>query len=181
MRAAESQVSAARETLRVMEQSVLLAAATVYMDVSRDSANLAVQQNNVRVLERTLTDTNNRFAAGQVTDTDVAQSEAQLAAAQATLHGAEATLAITQANYRRIIGVDPANLAPASSVERIAPSTLNSAIALGTAQNPSVTAAMYGVDVALLQVKISEGALWPTLTAQASVQQQYGPQHHNAA
>jgi outer membrane protein len=175
VRTAESQVSAARETLRVMEQSVLLAAATIYMDVSRDSANLAVQQNNVRVLERTLTDTNNRFAAGQVTDTDVAQSEAQLAAAQATLHGAEATLAMTQANYRRIIGVDPANLAPASSVERIAPSTLNSAIALGTAQNPSVTAAMYGVDVALLQVKISEGALWPTLTAQASVQQQYGP------
>jgi outer membrane protein len=157
VRAAESQVSAARETLRVMEQSVLLAAATVYMDMSRDSANLAVQQNNVRVLERTLTDTNNRFAAGQVTNTDVAQSEAQLAAAQATLHGAEATLAITEANYRRIIGVDPANLAPASSVERLAPSTLNSAIALGTAQNPSVTAAM-----------------WPTLTAQASVQQQFG-------
>ncbi len=121
VRAAESQVSAARETLRVMEQSVLLAAATVYMDMSRDSANLEVQQNNVRVLERTLTDTNNRFAAGQVTDTDVAQSEAQLAAAQATLHAAEATLVITQANYRRIIGVDPANLAPASSVERFAP------------------------------------------------------------
>jgi outer membrane protein len=176
VRAAESQVSAARETLRVMEQSVLLAAATVYMDMSRDSANLEVQQNNVRVLDRTLTDTRNRFAAGQVTDTDVAQSEAQLAGAQATLHAAEATLAITQANYRRIIGVDPANLAPASSVERLAPTTLNSAIALGTAQNPSVTAAMYGVDVALLQVKIAEGALFPTLSAQYNVQYNVFPQ-----
>src|ERR1700733_835148 len=174
VRAAESQVSAARETLRVMEESVLLAAATIYMDMSRDAANLEVQRNNVRVLDRTLTDTNNRFAAGQVTDTDVAQSEAQLAAGQASLHAAEAQLAITQANYRRIVGVDPANLAPASSVERFAPSTLNSAIAMGTAQNPSVTAAEYGVDVALLQVKIAEGALYPTLTAQASVQQQYG-------
>jgi outer membrane protein len=48
VRAAESQVAMARETLRVMEQSVLLAAATIYMDVSRDSANLEVQQNNVR-------------------------------------------------------------------------------------------------------------------------------------
>jgi outer membrane protein len=38
-----------------MEQSVLLAAATIYMDISRDSANLEVQQNNVRVLQRTLT------------------------------------------------------------------------------------------------------------------------------
>ena len=96
--------------------------------------------------------------------------------AQANLHAAEATLAITQANYRRIIGVDPANLAPASSVERFAPSTLNSAIALGTAQNPSVTAAMYGVDVALLQVKIAEGALFPTLAAQYNAQYNVFPQ-----
>jgi outer membrane protein len=173
VRAAESQVSAARETLRVMEQSVLLAAATVYMDVSRDSANLEVQQNNVRVLERTLTDTRNRFTAGQVTSTDVAQSEAQLAAGQATLHAAESTLMTTRANYRRIIGDDPANLAPASPVDRLAPSTMNAAIAVGLQQNPSVTAAMYGVDVALLQVKIAEGALWPSLVAQGNIQQQF--------
>jgi outer membrane protein len=175
VRAAESQVSAARETLRVMEESVLLAAATAYMDMSRDSANLEVQQNNVRVLDRTLTDTRNRFAAGQVTSTDVAQSEAQLAAAQASLHAAESTLMTTRANYRRIIGVEAANLVPASSVDRFAPSTLGAAIAVGTAENPSVTAALYGVDVAQLQVKIAEGALWPTLAAQYNVQQQLFP------
>src|SRR3984885_10939111 len=166
VRAAESQVSAARETLRVMEQSVLLAAATVYMDMSRDRANLEVQQNNVRVLDRTLTDTKNRFAAGQVTDTDVAQSEAQLAAGETTMHAAESTLMTTRANYRRIIGVEAANLAPASSVDRLAPSSLGAAIAAGIAGNLSIVAALYGVDVAQLQVKIAEGALWPTLAAQ---------------
>jgi outer membrane protein len=176
VRAAESQVSAARETLRMMEQSVLLSAATVYMDMSRDSANLEVQQNNVRVLDRTLTDTRNRFSAGQVTDTDVAQSEAQLAAGQASLHSAESTLMTTRANYRRIIGVEPADLQPASSVDRLAPPTLNAAIAVGAAQNPSITAALYGVDVAQLQVKIAEGALWPTLSGQYNIQRQYSPQ-----
>ncbi len=176
VRAAESQVFAARETLRVMEESVLLSAATVYMDMSRDSANLEVQQNNVRVLQRTLQDTRNRFAAGQVTSTDVAQSEAQLAAGDASLHAAESTLLTTRANYRRIIGVEPENLAPASSVDRLAPSTLNAAIAVGIAENPSITAALYGVDVAQLQVKIAEGALWPTLTGQYNVQQQIFPQ-----
>jgi outer membrane protein len=176
VRAAESQVTMARETLRVMEQSVLLAAATIYMDVSRDSANLEVQQNNVRVLQRTLTDTRNRFAVGQVTDTDVAQSEAQLAAAEATMHGAESTLTTTRANYRRIIGVDPGNLSPASSVERMAPPTLTAAIAAGAAENPSVIAALYGIDVAQLQVKIAEGALFPTLAAQYNVQYGVFPQ-----
>ena len=175
VRKAESQVSQARETLRMMEESVLLSAASVYMDMSRDSANLEVQQNNVRVLERTLQDTRNRFTAGQVTSTDVAQAEAQLAAGQATLHAAESTLMTTRANYRRIIGVEPANLAPATPVDRLAPSTLNAAIALGIRQNPSVTAALYGVDVAQLQVKIAEGALLPTLTGQYSIQDQYYP------
>jgi len=172
VRKAESQVSAARETLRVMEESVLLSGATAYMDVSRDAANLEVQQNNVRVLQRTLKDTRNRFTAGQVTPTDVAQAEAQLAAGEATLHAAESTLMTTRANYRRIIGVEASNLSPASPVDRLAPTTLNAAIAVGIAENPSVTAAIYGVDVAQLQVRIAEGALWPTLALQGSVQQQ---------
>jgi outer membrane protein len=175
VRKAESQVSAARETLRVMEESVLLAAATAYMDMSRDAANLEVQQNNIRVLQRTLKDTQNRFSAGQVTTTDVAQAEAQLAAGEASLHAAESTLMTTRANYRRIIGVEPANLAAASPVDRLSPTTLNAAIAVGTVENPSVTAALYGVDVAQLQVKIAEGALWPTLALQGSVQQQNYP------
>ena len=175
VRSAESQVSQARETLRMLEQSVLLSAATVYMDMSRDAANLEVQQNNLRILDRTLKDTRNRFSAGQVTLTDVAQAEAQLAAGEASLHAAESTLMTTKANYRRIIGNDPANLAPAAPVDRMAPPAMNAAIALGAAQNPSVLAALYGVDVAQLQVKIAEGALWPTLALQGSVQQQTLP------
>jgi outer membrane protein len=175
VRAAESKVSQARETLRVMEESVLLSAATAYMDMSRDTANLDVQQNNVRVLQRTLTDTRNRFSAGQVTSTDVAQSEAQAAAAEAALHAAESTLMTTRANYRRIIGVDPSSLAPASPVDRLAPPTLDGAVALGIADNPSVTAAQYGVDVAQLQVKIAEGALWPTLVGQLNAERQFYP------
>jgi outer membrane protein len=176
VRAAESQVSAARETLRMMESSVLLSAASIYMDMSRDTANLQVQQNNVRVLQRTLADTRNRFNAGQVTATDVAQAEAQLAAAEATQHSAESQLMTTRANYRRIIGVEPANLAAAAPVDRLAPGNLNGAVAAGIAENPSVTAALYGVDVAQLQVKIAEGALWPSLTGQYSIQEQRDPQ-----
>src|SRR5436305_1677198 len=79
-RAAEGQVSGAREGLRVLEQAVLLNAATIYMDYLRDSAIVEVQKSNVRVLEQTLKQTQDRFNVGEVTRTDVAQSEAQLAA-----------------------------------------------------------------------------------------------------
>src|SRR5215213_3021814 len=172
-RAAESQVSGAREALRVLEQTVLLAAATIYMDYLRDSAIVEVQKSNVRVLEQTLKQTRDRFNVGEVTRTDVAQSEAQLAAGRTQLLTAEANLTTTRSNFRRIIGNEPQALAPGSPVDRFLPSTLPAAVELGLIQHPNVTAAMFGIDVSYLQVKVSEGALLPTVTLQASVQQTY--------
>src|ERR1700730_10068819 len=100
-RAAEGQVLAAREGLRVLEQTVLLAAATVYMDYLRDAAILEVNRSNVRVLEQTLKQTQDRFNVGEVTRTDVAQSQAQLAAGQTQLQTALSNLTTTAANYRK--------------------------------------------------------------------------------
>jgi outer membrane protein len=174
-RAAESQVSGAREALRVMEQTILLNAATAYMDVLRDTANLEVQRSNVRVLLETLKQTRDRFRAGEVTRTDVAQAEAQLAAGQSTELAAESTLTTSKANYRQIIGVEPVNLAPGSPVDRFFPKTLPASIDLGLTENPNVTSAMHGVDVSFLQVKINEGALLPVVTAQIAAQQQSEP------
>jgi outer membrane protein len=170
-RAAEGQVSSAREALRVIEQTILLNAATVYMDMLRDSAIAEVQRSNVRVLGETLRQTRDRFSVGEVTRTDVAQSEAQLAAGQFQLLTAESNLTTTRSNYRRVIGTEPGNLSPGTPVDRYAPSTLTGAVTLGLQQNPNVTSAMYGIDVSYLQVKINEGALYPTLTLTSSVQQ----------
>jgi outer membrane protein len=172
-RAAESQVSGAREALRVLDQTVLLSAATIYMDFLRDSAIVEVQQSNVRVLEQTLKQTKDRFNVGEVTRTDVAQSEAQLAAGKTQLLTADANLVTTRSNFRRIIGNEPAGLAPGSPVDRFLPATLPSAVELGLIENPNVTAAMFGVDVNYLQVKVNEGALLPTVSLQAAVQQSY--------
>jgi len=172
-RAAESQVSGAREGLRVLEQSVLLSAATIYMDYLRDSAIVEVQRSNTRVLEQTLKQTQDRFNVGEVTRTDVAQSEAQLAAGKTQQLTAESNLTTTRSNFRRIIGNEPSALAPGSPVDRYLPGTLPAAVDLSLTENPNVTAAMYGIDVNFLQVKINEGALLPTVTVQAAVQQAY--------
>src|SRR5579871_6637403 len=175
VRSAESQVFGAREGLRLMEQSVLLSAATVYMDYLRDAAILEVQRSNTHVLELTLKQTRDRYSAGLVTPTDVAQSQAQLAAAQSQELSAESTLTTTRANYRRIIGKEPANLQPGAPVDRYLPATQSGAIELALRQNPNVTAAMYGVDVSFLTVKINEGALFPTLSLQATVSKSWDP------
>jgi outer membrane protein len=172
-RAAESQVSGAREGLRVLEETVLLNAATIYMDYLRDAATVEVQRSNVHVLEETLKQTRDRFNVGEVTRTDVAQAEAQLAAGKTQELTAESNLVTTKANFRRIIGNNPENLQPGSPVDRFLPKTLQAAVDLSLIENPNVTAAMFGIDVGLLTVKINEGALLPTVNVQANVNQAY--------
>jgi outer membrane protein len=172
-RAAEGQVSGAREGLRVLEQTVLLSAATIYMDYLRDAAIVEVQRSNVKVLEETLLQTRDRFRIGELTQTDVAQAEAQLAAGKTQELAAESTLTTTRSNFRRIIGNEPVALAPGSPVDRFLPVALPAAVELSLMQNPNVTAAMFGIDVNFLQVKVNEGALLPTVSLQASVQQSY--------
>jgi outer membrane protein len=125
------------------------------------------------VLEQTLKQTRDRFDVGTVTRTDVAQAEAQLAAGKSQQLTAEANLVTTRANFRRIIGNEPANLAPGSPVDRFLPKSLPTAVELSLIENPNVTAAMFGIDVNYLQVKINEGALLPTLSLVTSAQEAY--------
>jgi len=172
-RAAEAQVSGSREALRVLEETVLFSAASIYMDYLRDSATVEVNKSNVRVLEQTLKQTRDRFNVGEVTRTDVAQSEAQLAAGKTQELQSESQLNTTRSNYRRIIGSEPQNLAPGSPVDRFLPRSLPQAVDISLIENPNVTAAMYGIDVNFLTVKVNEGALLPTVNLVASVQQQY--------
>src|SRR5579863_5889362 len=151
-RQAESQVDAARETLRVTEQQVLLDAATAYMNLLRDQAVLDLQRRNVEVLTEQLKQTRDRFNVGEVTRTDVAQAESRLAAGRGQLLNAQSNEVTSTANYRRVIGVDPGKLAPGSPVDRFSPNTLPKAITDGEQLSPTVLAAMYGVDIAELAV-----------------------------
>jgi outer membrane protein len=146
------------------------------MDYLRDSAIVEVQRSNVRVLQETLAQTQERFRVGELTNTDVAQADAQLAAGKTQELAAEATLTTTRSNFRRIIGNEPQALAPGSPIDRFLPATLAAAVDLGLQQNPNVIAAMFGIDVNYLQVKINEGALLPTLSLQVAAQQAYEQQ-----
>jgi outer membrane protein len=168
-RQAESNVSAARETLRLTEQTVLLGAATAYMNLLRDIAILDLQRRNVEVLLEQLRQTRDRFNVGEVTKTDVAQSEARVAAGRSSMSAAESNVVTSRATYRQIIGVEAGKLTPAAPVDRYSPKNIGAAIGQGRLENPAVTAAALGVDVATLQVKINEGALYPTITASAGV------------
>ncbi|MDO9412401.1 MAG: TolC family outer membrane protein [Pseudolabrys sp.] len=167
-RQAESQVQAARETLRSTEQSILLQAATAYMNLLRDTAIFDLQKRNVEVLQEQLRQVRDRFNVGEVTRTDVAQSESRLASGRSQVLTAESNFKTSGAIYRQIIGINPGRLSAGTPVDRFSPSNLPGAVGAASANHPSVTAAQYNIDVAQLQVKVAEGALLPTLSVQGN-------------
>jgi len=173
-RQAEQLVSAARETLRLSEQTILLLAATAYMNLIRDTAILDLQRRNVEVLQEQLRQTRDRFNVGEVTRTDVAQSESRLAAGRSQVLTAESNYTTSRSTYRQVVGVEPHTLTPASPVDRLSPHTLPTAVVEARARHPSVTTAMFNVDAALFQVKIAESALYPVLNLVGSASQTYG-------
>ncbi len=162
VRQAENLVLAGRMDLRTTEQSVLLLAVTAYMNVVRDQAVLQLRTNNETVLARQLQATRDRFEVGEVTRTDVAQSEARQARARSDRIQAEGDLTSSRANYRRVVGVDPGRLEPAPALADV-PDSLESAIVLSVRENPSLKSAEYIEAASRDAVDVAKGALLPTV------------------
>src|SRR6476661_9051591 len=112
VRAAKTRVEAGRATLRAVEGDVFVLAVSAYMDVIRDRAIVELNQNNVKLLSTNLEATTDRFKIGDLTRTDVAQSEARLQLGRSQLATAEGRLTASEATYRQIIGHAPGQLAP---------------------------------------------------------------------
>jgi outer membrane protein len=168
VRQAESSVLSARETLRNNEQNTLFDAASAYMNVLRDTAILNLQRNNVEVIEEQLRQTQDRFNVGEVTRTDVAQAEARLASSRSQASLAEANLRTSIARYRQVVGTEPRQLQPGRPLDRLVPRTVEAALQVAMNEHPAIIAALHGVDVAELQVRIVQGELAPSLDLGAS-------------
>ncbi|KZB53889.1 TolC family outer membrane protein [Thalassospira xiamenensis] len=169
---AESRIRAARAALRSSEQDVLLQVATAYFNVLRDTAVVELNQNNVRVLERQLEATRDRFSVGEVTRTDVSQAEARLAGSKADLISAQGNLANTRAQYERLVGNKPDNLEIPNPLSGL-PTSVTDVLAIAQEQHPDVVQAQYTEDAAKSDIRLSEGSLYPEVNLTAGIQRAY--------
>jgi outer membrane protein len=173
IRKAKATVRAGRAQLLNAEQSVLFDAVSSYMDVVRDEATLRLRQNNVGVLQKQLDATQEQFKVGELTRTDVAQSQARLAGAQADLVTAQGQLAVSRSNFEHAIGRPAETLESQPALPRLPPNE-DGAIAIATSTNPVLIqareeekAADYAVDDAL-------GALLPQVSVNGQYQYSQG-------
>ncbi len=167
--AAQANVLAGREALRQSEQSVLQNVIQAYVDVRRDQESQAIAQENVGLLKRQLDEAQARFQVGEITRTDVAQTEASVAAAQAQLSAAQAQLANSRAGYASVVGRNPGTLAPEPSLAKLLPATVDQAFDAAEHDNPQIRQADYAEQASAAQVAAAKAQTRPSFGLQASL------------
>lgn len=167
IRAADERVLAARAGLLAVTADVFTDAVAAYMDVIRDRSVVSLNQNQVQVLETNLQATRDRFEVGDLTRTDIAQSEARLAAARANLAGAEGRLEATIETYRRVVGELPEDLAPPPPLPDL-PDSPEQAVEIALAENHALRSVAAQVRAAGLDVDVFRAGRLPTVSAVSS-------------
>ena len=169
---AENRVSAARAQLQEVEQSILLASVTAYMDVLRYDAEIELSRSSERVVRRQLRAAQDRLEVGEVTRTDVAQAEARLAQAGAERVMAEGGMMSARAAYRQVIGEPPGTLSW-PPVPMGLPETEGDALAGAAESNPSIVAASFIARAADADIETAAAALRPQVSIVGDIRQRF--------
>ena len=152
--AAKKRVKAGQADLRATESAVFSQVVAAYMDVILSEAVVGLNRNQVEVLDVNLQATSDRFEIGDLTRTDVAQSQARLALARGDTRTAEANLAAAREIYIQLVGNPPADLRAPPPLPNL-PESPEDAVAVALENNPDILAARerskaadYDIDVA---------------------------------
>lgn len=166
--AANARVDAGRADLRGTEGDIFTEAVGAYMDVIRDRSIVALNENQVRVLRTNLEATRDRFEVGDLTRTDVAQSEARLALAESALAITQGRLRSSEEGYRRVIGALPTELDPPPVLPRL-PATADEAVEIALDNNPDLRAIAAQVRAAGMDIAVIRADRLPTVNAVTGV------------
>ncbi len=161
--AAETRVEAGQASLRGTESSVFSQVVGAYMDVLRDEAVVALNRNNVEVLSVNLQATRDRFDIGDLTRTDVAQSESRLALARSQLQSAEARLIGSRESYIRLVGTAPQELSPPPPLPGM-PAAVDDAVDVALTDNPDLDAAHIAAQASGYDVRAARGTRLPRVS-----------------
>ena len=154
----------AKSKLIKKEQDVLHSAVDAYTNLILAREKQNINRKNLNLLRRQVENDKIRRDRGQITNTDLAQSESSLAGAQAQFTQAKNDLLIAKLTYENIIGkiADPNQLKKSSKSIVNIPNSLNDAINLSKKNNPDIKIAKFDLEQSEKDLAISESDLKPT-------------------
>lgn len=163
IRAAKTRVEAGQYDLRGTEASLFSNVVATYMDVIRDEAVVRLSRANVGVLSVNLEATSDRFEIGDLTRTDVAQSEARLELAKSDLETARANLIRSKENYIALVGNPPGELEPPPPLPNL-PAKPDDAVDIALQYNPDLLAARERQDASEFDIETARAATKPRVS-----------------
>ncbi|WP_158971081.1 TolC family outer membrane protein [Chachezhania sediminis] len=155
---AKQTVLATQQTLISVEQQVLYAAVSAYLNLLLAQEYVGVQRNNLNVLQEQLKATQDRFDVGAVTRTDVALAQSQLAAAQSSLESARGDLLDAQAAYEAAVGHLPTSAAGFPPLPS-RPDSVDKAISVALTNHPNILSSQYQIKAADYSVAQAQRSL----------------------
>ncbi len=164
VRAAETRVGAGQANLRATESAIFSQVVATYMDVIRDESVVELNRAQVGVLQVNLEATRDRFDIGDLTLTDVAQSEARLALAISSMESARANLIRSKEVYIQLVGREPGALDAPPPLPNL-PATPELAVQVSLDQNPDLIAAKQQVMAAGFDRSAANTARLPRVSA----------------
>jgi outer membrane protein len=165
---ARNTVASGRADLKDVEQQVLFNAVQAYVDVRRDLEFVRLASTDVDRLNETLRATQNRFDVGEVTRTDVSQSESRLAASRSSLAAARGSLEISRETYRAVVGSPAGNLEPLPPLPPLVRS-LEEATSIGIQRNPRIISAQFAERASVYDFDRARAAKGMTIGASVGV------------
>lgn len=159
---AKEAVLGTRQQLINVEQQVLLRAVEAFLEVQRAIENVALRENNVRLIAQELRAAQERFEVGEVTRTDTSLAEARLAAARSQLAAAEGALTVAREEYLAVVGRLPGALQPLRNLPNL-PSSVEAAKAIAVREHPQIKSVQHQVAAAELNILRAEAAMKPSV------------------
>ena len=159
--------------LKKVEQEILLEAAKAHIDLLLSKNKVEINMLNVDLLERQVETDQNRLEKGEISLTDLAQSESSLAGSRAQLISAQNDLVTSKANYEKIVGNRPSeNIKEIKTIDLNLPESLAAAYSISNSENPDLQIALFEYKQSKLDVIIAGSDMSPTATLSYKVAEQ---------
>jgi outer membrane protein len=163
LKKSELEVKQADFKLKQAEQQTILDTISAYFDFIFKTKNEEFNLSNVNLFERQVESDSARLQKGEITLTDLAQSESSLAGANANLIKAKTELLASKTNFERVIREKIPNLININ--ERVGidlPSTLEEAIDVAKLNNTDLLIAKLDYKIAEKNLNIEKAKLSPS-------------------
>jgi len=159
-------IELAKVKLLKKEQEILYKSIEAYTGLISANEKLKINRSNVDLLDRQVETDRIRLERGNISLSDVAQSESSLAGAQAKLIQAENDFLTSKLNYENIIGIisDAESLNKSSIIKVNLPSELKSAIEISKKSNPDLIIARLEHEQSKKDTTSARSDLAPTAT-----------------